>query len=173
VRDFAGDVDGWLEEARDLLAQVRRAEQDACEAHEAVLAKIAAVETPSPSPLPPDLVDELDRAIDLARSGELREAAAALASWRARATTARDAACRVADANRAPIAQRDELRGRLRAYEAKARSLRRLEDTALDALRARAHRVLHTAPTDLAEAADLVRRYQERLSTAPESEALR
>jgi hypothetical protein len=173
VRDFVGDVDGRLEEARALLAEARRAEQDAREAHEVARAKIAAVETPSPSPLPPALVDDLDHAIDLARASRWREADAALVSWRDRATAARVAARRVADANRAPIAERDELRGRLRAYEAKARSLRRLEDAGLDALRARAHRVLYTAPTDLAEAADLVRRYQERLSTAPESEALR
>jgi chromosome segregation ATPase len=173
VRDFAGDVDGRLEEARVLLAEARRAEADAREAHEAARAKIAAVEAPAPSPLPPDLVDELDRAIDLARAGGWREADAALASWGARATPARDAARRVADANRAPIAHRDELRGRLRAYEAKARSLRKLEDPGLDALRSRAHRVLHSAPTDLAEAADLLRRYQQGLSAAPESEALR
>jgi hypothetical protein len=173
LRDFRADAEGRFDAARGLLGEARRAEEDAREAHRAAVAKIAAVQVPSPMALPADLAGELDHAVTLARSGEWHEAGAALERWQVRATGARDEARRVAAANRAPIALRDELRGRLGAYQAKAQRLRLLEDPALAALHARAHRILHTAPTDLDEAADLVRRYQEDLSRGHEREALR
>jgi chromosome segregation ATPase len=173
LRDFRADADARIDDARALLAEARRAQADAREAHDAALAKIAAAEVPRVAALPSGLADDLDRAIELARAGSWREADAALERLRRGAAEARDAALRVAAANRAPLAQRDELRRRLGAYQAKAQRLRMLEDPMVDALHARAHRVLHTAPTDLAEAAELVRRYQERVSKGPESEALR
>ena len=67
-------------------------------------------------------------------------------------------------ANRAPLATRNELRGRLDAYRAKAYRLGLLENPALAALYARAQEVLFTAPTDLAAADELVRRYQQALA---------
>ena len=63
-----------------------------------------------------------------------------------------------AAAHQALLDERDELRGRLDAYTAKAGRLGRLEDTELAALRRRAHEALHTAPTDLVMPSDLVRR---------------
>src|SRR5262249_23631584 len=71
---------------------------------------------------------------------------------------------RIADESRVPIRARNELRGRLDAYRAKAQQIGRLEDT--DATRAydRAHRVLYTAPTDLVTASELVERYQDIVS---------
>jgi hypothetical protein len=173
LRDFRADADGRLDDARALLAEADRADADARDAHRVVLVKIAGADVPAPGPQPADLAAGLDRAAQLARSGAWREAGDALERWRARATAARDEALRVAAANRAPIALRDELRGRLGAYQAKAQRLRLLEDPDLEALYARAHRVLHTAPTDLDEAADLVRRYQQGLSAGPEREVLR
>jgi chromosome segregation ATPase len=173
LRDFRADAEGRLDEARALLAEARHAGEDAREAHRAALVKIAAADVPSPVALPADLATELDDVVTLARSTEWHDAGEALERWRARTARARDEARRVAAANRAPIALRDELRGRLGAYQAKAQRLRLLEDAPLAALHARAHRILHTAPTDLAEAADLVRRYQEGLSNGPERKVLR
>jgi hypothetical protein len=172
LRDFRADAEGRLDEARDLLADARRAEEDAREAHAVVLDKITRADVPEPAALPGDLAGELDQAVTLARAGAWREVGDALERWRVRATLARDEARRVAAANRAPIALRDELRGRLSAYQAKAQRLRLLEDPGLAALHARAHRVLFTAPTDLDEAADLLRRYQEGLSGSTEREVL-
>jgi hypothetical protein len=173
LRDFRADVDGRLAAARALLDEARAADGDAREAHRLAVAKIAAGEVPEPAPLAARLAEELDDAEALARSGAWREAGAALDGWTARAARARDEARRSAAASRAPVALRDELRGRLGAYQAKARSLRLLEDPALAGLYERAHRVLHTAPTDLREATELVRRYQRGVSSRPASEVLR
>jgi hypothetical protein len=173
LRDLRADADGRLAEARGLLAEARRAEEDAREAHRVALAKISGADLPRPASLPGDLEDELDRIVALARSGAWREADDALRRWGARTTSARGEAQRVAAANRAPIALRDELRGRLAAYQAKAQRLRLLEDAALAALHARAYRILHTAPTDLGEAGDALRRYQEGLSQTAEREVVR
>ena len=76
-------------------------------------------------------------------------------------------------ANVAPIAFRDELRRRLEAYRSKVSHLRLLEEPELAAVHARAQRVLYTAPTDLGEAADLVRRYQAGLSSRANPEIVR
>lgn len=173
LRDLRADTEPRLEQARDLLVEARRAVDDAREAHAAAIEKIAEPAVPAPAPIPGDLADELDQAVSLVRSGAWQEGGTAVERWRARATGVREQARRIEAANRAPIAQRDELRRRLGAFQAKAQRLRLLEDPRLAALHARAQRVLHTAPTDLSEAADLVRRYQEGLSGQGKREALR
>ena len=61
------------------------------------------------------------------------------------------------------LATRDELRGRLEAYRARARSLGRAEDLELARLYERARDALYTAPCDLAEAEELVGDFQRAL----------
>jgi len=173
LRDLRSDTGARLAEARDLLTELRAAEADAHEAHRVAEEKIAGAELPKPATPPANLEEELDAIAGLLQSGAWREGADALRHWHLRATAARDQARGVAAANRAPIALRDELRGRLGAYQAKAQRLRLLEDPALAALHARAHRILHTAPTNLDEAGAVLRRYQEGLSLPPEHEVLR
>ena len=173
LRDFRADSEGRLDQARDLLAAVRRADADARAAHAAALEKIAGPEVPVPAPLPADLATELDDAVSLVRSGAWAEAEEAVDRWHARATGVHDAARQVEAANVAPIAFRDELRRRLEAYRSKASHLRLLEEPELAAVHARAQRVLYTAPTDLGEAADLVRRYQAGLSSRANPEIVR
>jgi hypothetical protein len=172
LRDFRAGATRRLDEARALLARAQAADAEARAAHEAAVVKIAGAQLPEP-PARPDLAGELEHAVGLADAGAWQEAGEALERWRARATAACDEARRVAAANRAPIEQRDELRRRLGAYQVKARSLRLLEDPDLADLHAQAHRVLHTAPTDLDGAAELVRRYQEGLSAGHDREVLR
>ena len=58
------------------------------------------------------------------------------------------------------LAVRDELRGRLDAYRAKAAALGRAEDLALDALYGRVHDALYEAPCDLDRAEALADDYQ-------------
>jgi ABC-type transporter Mla subunit MlaD len=78
------------------------------------------------------------------------------------------------DENRAPIESRNQLRSLLEAYQVKASRLGTVEDPELERTFAQAHQALYTAPTDLALVAQLVRRYQERLSAAqPAREAIR
>jgi hypothetical protein len=173
LRDLRADTELRLAQARDLLADARQAVDDAREAHAAATAKIAEPGVPAPAPIPANLAEELDEAVELVRSGAWQEGGAAVERWHARATSVRDEARRIEAASRAPIAQRDELRRRLGAFQAKAQRLRLLEDAELAALHARALRALHSAPTDLSEAAELVRRYQEGLSAHDKREAVR
>lgn len=173
LREFRADFETRLERAKDLLAAARCASSEAQAAHAAALEKIAGLDVPVPAPLPADLAGELDHAAGLARSGAWAEAEDAVDRWHARATAVHDAARQVEAENLQPIAMRDELRRRLEAYRSKASRLRLLEDPELAAVHARAQRVLYTAPTDLGEAAGLVRLYQVGLSSRANREILR
>ena len=66
-------------------------------------------------------------------------------------------------ANRAPLARRDELRGLLRAYQAKISAVGRAEDLELTALADQARVELYTAPTDLPRAAATIEELARRL----------
>jgi hypothetical protein len=66
-----------------------------------------------------------------------------------------------------PIALRQELRGRLDAYRAKAYSLGRGEDAHLDRLYRGAREVLYTAPCDLAGAERRLAAYQAAVLASP------
>ena len=61
----------------------------------------------------------------------------------------------------AVLSQRDELRGLLGAYQAKAARLGAAEDPGLTECYDRAHGLLWTAPCDLAAAAGAVAGYQQ------------
>lgn len=72
-----------------------------------------------------------------------------------------------AAAMRAQLAARDELTGRLQARRAQARALAargRSLDAALDEVALEAGSVLRTRPTDVARAAELVRRYESAIT---------
>ena len=75
-----------------------------------------------------------------------------------------DAARTQLEANRAPLQQRNEYRAMLDAYRVKASRLGVLEDPRISELYERAKELLYTAPTDLRQASELVRRYQLALS---------
>jgi hypothetical protein len=62
------------------------------------------------------------------------------------------------------IARRDELRGRLEAYRAKASARGRAEDERLADLFTHAHQLLYTAPCDLRAATRAVHAYQSGLA---------
>ena len=123
-------------------------------AHAAAQEKIARLEVPEPPPLPADLEDGLD-GID---------SPAALEEWSAHARTLLDELRQILAASRAPLSERDQLRGLLDAYRAKAHALRALEDVGVSESFDRAFRALHTAPTDLQEATRLVHDYRRALS---------
>lgn len=65
---------------------------------------------------------------------------------------------------REPMARRNELRGRLDAYHAKALAIGRAEDSALGQLYEAAQRIVYTAPCDLGAAEAAVRAYSTALS---------
>lgn len=75
------------------------------------------------------------------------------------------ASARVAE-HRAPLARRDELRGLLRAYQAKVAARGLAEDAAIAALAKDAHDALYSAPVDLVRAESLVREVGRAVSAA-------
>ncbi|HEX3623509.1 MAG TPA: hypothetical protein VHT97_14440 [Acidimicrobiales bacterium] len=101
----------------------------------------------------------LDRIRDQAASGGEEAAGAALDAWRRAADATRAEAQRVADANAAPLARRNELRGLLDAYRAKAAASGGDEDGRLARLYAQAKDVLYSAPCALDSAEALLQDY--------------
>jgi hypothetical protein len=95
----------------------------------------------------------------LAAEGRWRDAAAGLEHWRAAAEGWVATARQVVAANRAPVEARDQLRGLLDAYRAKAAARGRIEDTTLAAAHRAADDAVRARPCDLTVAAALVRAY--------------
>jgi hypothetical protein len=171
VTSMAARVDELVrlrDEARDRIADVtaaadraRAARDDAVAAWQQAAAKIAPEAMPPP---PGDLAD---------LSGRLAGLDALLVAGRwIRLSSELDllerelaaAATKFIDTERAVVAlmnRRDELRGLLDAYQAKAARLGAVEDTGLAERYDRARDLLWTAPCDLEAAADAVTGYQQ------------
>ncbi|MDQ1427562.1 MAG: hypothetical protein QOK39_1038 [Acidimicrobiaceae bacterium] len=153
-----------LTASRRLLADLEATTEAARVAQGEAMEKIACPAVVDPPPVAGDLAAMLERVTDVSGRGDWRAAANLLAQWTTRAQAAAAAAGRALAANRAPLATRNELRGRLDAYRAKAYRLGLLEDERVAGLYARARGALFTAPTDLNEAEQLVGRYQQALT---------
>jgi hypothetical protein len=166
VAELREGVDDRLGQAGELLGTMGEAREEALSARAAALAKIVAPDVAEP-PDAAGLEDALAQVARLTAAGRWREAHGDLVRWTARAHAALEQARAAAATNRAPVEARNQLRGRLDAYRAKAQSLRLLETPAVAELYERAHRALFVAPTDLAQAEQLVARYQQALSTRP------
>lgn len=156
LRDGIGDR---LADAHELLEKLRRAQRESEAAHADVLLKIAAPTVPEPVGIV-GIETELEQAIELSEAGAWRQARDALAQWTTRASSLLEEARGIAADNCAPIAARNQLRGRLEAYQAKAQRLGLIEDPELSELFERAQGTLYTAPTDLEHAEALLRLYQ-------------
>ena len=150
-----------LAAALDALAE---AEAAAAGAYRTVAAKIA---DPGLPPVPTEAdalrgrlanLDELHRgAAWPALAAAAYDTEAAIAAAHARADRLREAADGL-------LARREELRGRLAAYRAKAATLGRLEDAEVARRYAHAERLLYSAPCDLPAATRAVFGYQQALS---------
>lgn len=152
-------LDDDLSRAALLLIELRRrrSESDAAVAEASVkIADYQPVEVIAPHLVdgPGGLTTELDEI--RAASSSWREQRRRLDAWLARAETLTAECARSVAANRAPLDRRSELRGLLDAYRAKAADLGVGEDESVAALLRAAHRELHTAPTRLDRAAQLV-----------------
>ena len=166
LADLAGlreETAARIAAARALMDSVEAAQRDGEAAHELVLAKIANPSVPSPRRVLSELAGALREIESLVERARWAEARDALAAWTGDATAELERALAIAAANRAPIEQRNQLRGLLKAYQGKARSLRALEDGEIVALFEGARHELYTAPTDLGVATELITRYQEAL----------
>jgi hypothetical protein len=93
-----------------------------------------------------------------------QEASRVLGQLEPQAATLRDDATTGLQTARGPLDARNELRGRLDAYHAKALAIGMAENEALSAIYERAKTLLYNAPCDVAQAEALVRSYQQGLT---------
>jgi hypothetical protein len=107
-----------------------------------------------------------DELLAIQSETNLDVAARAAAALRRPSAAALGRARSLTAAGGASLAQRNELRGRLDAYRAKALAIGRAEDAELDSLYRQAMDALFTAPCDLRHSESLVLAYQSALSPA-------
>jgi hypothetical protein len=142
------------------ISAANAARQDAAAAQERAAARIASA---APEPLPDlgRLTGALTVLSDLKAAGRWSRLAVELDAVE-KDTAAATQRCREAErAAAAQLDRRDELRGLLDAYKAKAAGLGAAENAELEAAYAHARDVLWTAPCDLAAAAAEVTGYQQ------------
>jgi chromosome segregation ATPase len=167
VGALVGIRDGYprrVAELRALVDQVGAAEERLAGSYARAVDRIADTGLP-PAPnavrvLTARLAD-LDRLHRESRWGQLVDDAANLERS---ATRARERAEELREAADGLLARRDELRGRLEAYRAKAATLGYAEDEELTALHTRARELLYTAPCDLRAATRATFAYQQALA---------
>ncbi|MEW2358437.1 hypothetical protein [Spirillospora sp. NPDC029432] len=165
---FRAGFEERMRKVRDAIGLVRDTEDEIRRARERVLEKIASPALPAPTALAATLDDRLAALYglrDRRRWGELAERAAELDR------AARDALQRA----RGDLAlvtglldRREELRGRLRAYKAKAGRLGLAEDAGLGRMYEEAREVLWTSPCDLRKATVMLSGYQQAIAKRAE-----
>ena len=158
------ELPGQLAAAASRLDEIQAFVAQGAEALARTREKIAA---PAGVAAPPDLSAGGDRALPpwldriraQADAGAYEAAGAALDAWSQAADAALAEARRVAEANAAPLHRRNELRGLLDAFRAKAAASGGDEDGRLARLYAQAKDILYSAPCDLPAAEALVQEY--------------
>jgi hypothetical protein len=158
--------------AAKALEELQQVSKQAREAYENSSSKIAG-HSALPRPVEASIIVQLGTWLDVLdanrKRGDWRAAKAGLDKWMAACASHREAERRTLAANLAAIAEREELRGRLKALRAKAnahieRGIR------LDAQAARlgdeAKDVLYSQPADLKKAAALLGAYETALNLA-------
>jgi hypothetical protein len=164
--ELRGQAATRIAAAHRLLDEVEAAQRAGETAHSEARAKIAGTVGPAPKRALSDLEAQLHAVESLLAEEAFGEARDALALWTNDATRALAEAQAVAEANRAPLERRNQLRGLLKAYQAKARGVRALEREDVAALYDQAERALYTSPVDLDLAGDLVARYGRALNAS-------
>lgn len=160
IARLRADAQQRISAAAVVVAAVTAAWEDAAAARDRAVAKIAAADLPPPPAAAAGLDIRLAALDKLKAAGRWARLAAELNTIEAEAAAAMQ---RYRDAERAAAAllgRRDELRGLLDAYQAKAARLGAAEDTELTGHYQQARDLLWTAPCDLAAAAAAVTRYQ-------------
>jgi serine/threonine protein kinase len=123
----------------------------------------------------PSVVDGSDRSLRpwLVRitegtdAGEWRSVSTGLENWRRVADPVLADARRIKEANSAPLVRRNDLRGLLRSYRAKAVAAGRAEDLTLRRLYEEACDALYCAPCDLVSAEAKAQAYIEAVNATP------
>jgi hypothetical protein len=143
------------------MAAARSAREDAAAAWQRATAKIAAGALPPPPADLADLSGRLDELGPMLAAGRWTRLGSELDLLDRELATATAGFREAERAAVAAMAKRDELRGLLNAYKAKAARLGAAEDAALAERYDRAHDLLWTAPCDLAAAEAAVAGYQQ------------
>jgi hypothetical protein len=145
-----------IDELAAAVAAARAARQDAVAARGDVAVRVSAL-----PPLPPEIPEpSLPSLAALAAGGQWSRLASELDRCDAELATANAQTADLSETAAAAIGKRDELRGLLRAYKAKAARLGAAEDPDLSARHDQAYGLLWTAPCDLAAAEAAVVAYQ-------------
>ncbi len=147
---------------------VRGAELEAVRARDAVLAKIDSPALPELPDTATALGDRLAALGSLRDEGRWLDLAARVADLERAAATALDQARTTTGLINGLLERRDELRGRLDAYRAKAGRLGHAEDDMLTRLYQEAHDLLWMSPCDLRKATVALARFQRAIVSSPE-----
>ncbi|GAA1328337.1 hypothetical protein [Actinocatenispora thailandica] len=158
--DYAGRRAAWT----DALTALAEAEHAAAAAYRATAAKIADPGLPPVPAAAERLRGRLANLDELHRGAAWPALADAVAATEREIAAAADRARELHGAADGLLARREELRGRLTAYRAKAAALGRLEDPEVARRYGAAERLLYTAPCDLPAATRAVYGYQQALS---------
>jgi hypothetical protein len=162
--EFRRAADGRLDAAQRLLDELVLADRRCAEAHAEVERKIARPAAPPAPTLGPRAGLELDGIRVLVASGAWDQARIGLEQWSARVGALVERVRVNTAETLAPLESRNELRGRLQAYQAKATRLGVVEDEELREAFERALDALYVAPADLERAEQFVLDYQRRLA---------
>ncbi len=158
-----------LGSTEELLASLRllraRAQAAANEARAKVAGPEGLVQVPSSAVLDGagGLAGRLDEIVARSTNTTWDQRRGLLDSWLATARRLEAQLARAEVANRQPLVRRDELRGRLRAYQAKISAVGKAEDLELTALADQARTELFTASTELGRAAATIAELARRL----------
>ena len=145
-----------IEDLAAAAAAARAARQDAVTARRDAAVRVSAL-----PPLPPEIPEpSLPALAALAAGGQWSRLASELDRCDAELAAANEQTADLSQTAAAAIGTRDELRGLLRAYKAKAARLGAAEDPDLSARHDQAYGLLWTAPCDLAAAEAAVAAYQ-------------
>ncbi|MGW4644346.1 hypothetical protein ACWEN6_37905 [Sphaerisporangium sp. NPDC004334] len=156
------EFDGRARRLAERIDAVAEAEREALRVRDLVLTKIQSPSLPQMPDQAPTLRDRL-AALDT-RTGRWLELAERLTSLERGVEEALAHATRTTESVAGLIGRRDELRGRLSAYQAKAVRLGHAEDLALAGLYGAARDLLWTAPCDLRRATVAVAEYQRAIT---------
>ncbi len=165
VQQQRDQLERGLRQAQTLLLELERLQQ-LCQALQGECrGKIADFAEASPA-LPADLTSWLMRVESAYQNGQWKPAQVGLERWVESANSARTEFAACCASASAALDRREELRGLLRALQAKAGAKAAhgaALDPALPALARNAEQLLHGGPTPLNQAAALVSEYEQRL----------
>jgi chromosome segregation ATPase len=159
LRTGHDNLDADLSSTEQLLASLRllraRAEAAASESRAKVVDPQGLVRVPTAAVLdgPKGLADRLDDLFPTTSEASWAKRRALLDSWLTTARKLERQLQRAESVNRQPLVEREELRGRLRAYQAKMAAVGKSEDLELTEIIDVARSELFTAPTRLDAAA--------------------